>query len=327
MILAKLRELQPVVIQILENSLTHQQLSHAYLFSGSLGTLTKEAAILMAQTMVCEDKQGVFACEVCNSCRRVSENQFTDVIVIDGYNRNIRKEEILDLQSRFMQTSLEQAGQKVYVIHHIENATIEALNSLLKFLEEPQSKDMLAILTSENPDKLLPTILSRVQIVPFLAQAANHLEVMLESELDDALMRKLVAHLTNDVASALALATDEQFLMVFDVFRQFIEKAQNSVIEANIYLQREGFNLKSAQIKQNVEYFSQIAYIFFKESAYQKMSDTEWWDAALALPRFQKVSLQAMTLFNEAKDKVMTNANMNLLLDQMMINLNTMMEE
>lgn len=327
MILAKLRELQPVVIQILENSLTHHQLSHAYLFSGSQGTLSKEAALLLAQTMVCQSKEGVFACEVCNDCRRVKENNYGDVMVIDGYNRNIKKEEILNIQSRFMQTSLERAGQKVYIIHHIENATQEALNSLLKFLEEPESKDMLAILTSENPDRLLPTILSRVQIVPFLAQPSNHLESLLTEDIADTLVRHLVANLSGDIRGALDLAQDEQFLMVLDVFQEFIALASKNVIDASIYLQKEGFNLKSQQIKQNVEYFSQIAYIFFKASAYQKHMEKAWWDQAITSPRFRGISLEAMRLFNEAKDKVNTNANMNLLLDQMMISLNTMMED
>src|SRR5690554_2056651 len=116
MYLEKLRQFQPVAMQILENSLVNNQLSQDYLFSGAKGTLTKEAAILLAQTMVCEDKNQVFACEMCNTCRRVRESSYTDVILIDGHQRNIKKDEILLLQSRFLQTSLEKAGKKVYII-------------------------------------------------------------------------------------------------------------------------------------------------------------------------------------------------------------------
>lgn len=318
MYLEKLRQFQPVAIKILENSLKNNQLSHAYLFSGTKGTLTKEAAVLMAQTMVCEDKKGVFACESCNSCRRVRESTYSDVIVIDGLNRNIKKDEIIDLQSRFIQTGLEKAGKKVYIIHHVENATNEALNSLLKFLEEPSSNDMLAILTSENPDKLLPTILSRAQIIPFLSQAATQLEPLLQDEIQDDLRRNLISTMVSDIESALALSNDALFQQTLDTFKEFIRISQTSFLQAGVYLQKEGFNFKSKEIKQVVELFCQISYIFFKECAYQHKYGVDWWDKAIDDKHLQSISLSAMTIFNESKDRIQTNANMNLLVDQMM---------
>src|SRR5690554_7135269 len=119
MYLEKLRKLQPVAIKILESSLINNQLSHAYLFSGSRGTLTKEAAILLAQTMVCENKTSTFACETCNSCRRVREMTYADVILIDGLNRNIKKDEIIQLQSRFIQTRSEEHTSELQSRPHL----------------------------------------------------------------------------------------------------------------------------------------------------------------------------------------------------------------
>ncbi len=323
MYLEKLRQFQPVAMQILENSLVNNQLSHAYLFSGAKGTLTKEAAILLAQTMVCEDKNHVFACEMCNTCRRVRESSYTDVILIDGHQRNIKKDEILQLQSRFLQTSLEKAGKKVYIIHHVENATNEALNSLLKFLEEPSSSDMLAILTSENQDQLLPTILSRTQVIPFLSQAATQIEPLLKEDIQDKLSRYLISFMVSDLDSAIDLANSEQFTTTLETFKEFITRAQDDVLGASIYLQKQGFNFKSKEIKQTIELFCQISYIFFKESAYQNTLDVDWWDEAIHNKNLQKFNLYAMQIFNEGKDKIQTNANMNLLVDQMMFALTT----
>ena len=314
----ELKRVQPVAIQILENSLKKQQLSHAYLFSGEKGSLTKEVAIFLAQTMLCEEKVGVFACETCNNCRRVQENNYADLIVIDGANRNIKKEEMIELQSRFLQTSLEKSGKKVYIIHQIENATTEALNSLLKFLEEPSSSDMLAILTSENPDQLLPTILSRAQVIPFLSQSVSQLEPLLIDMIEDKLDRYLVSHIVSDVTSAKELSVNESFEKARETFKEFIFIASTQLLEANIYLQKEGFNYKSKDIKQVVELFCQIAYIFFKDSAYQYKHGVDWWDEAIDNQKLHKISLNAMTIFNEGKDKIQTNANMNLLVDQML---------
>lgn len=60
------------------------------------------------------------------------------------------------MQERFNKTGLERSGQKVYILNNAENTTPEALNSLLKFLEEPQGSDTLAILIVENQDWILP---------------------------------------------------------------------------------------------------------------------------------------------------------------------------
>jgi DNA polymerase-3 subunit delta' len=319
--LEKLRLTQPVAIKILENSLISNHLSHAYLFSGSKGSLTKEAALLLAQTMVCENKQSVFACEECNSCRRVLENNYVDLIVIDGNNRKIKKEEVLELQMRFTQTGLEKAGKKVYIIHQVENATNEALNSLLKFLEEPASSDMLAILTSENPDQLLPTILSRTQIIPFVSQGAIQLETSLSIEIEDDLDRYLVANMVSDATSAVALANDEAYKKAKEIFEGFLNIAKHDLMEADIYLQKSGFSFRSKEIKQVVDIFCQIAYIFFKDCAYQHYQNISWWDEAVDNQLLKGISLKAMTTFNEGKDRIQTNANMNLLVDQMMFSL------
>lgn len=319
--LKKLRQTQPVAIQIVENSLVSNQLSHAYLFTGAKGSLTKEAAILLAQTMLCENKTSTFACEECNTCRRVLENTYVDLIVIDGTDRNIKKEEIMQLQNKFMQTGLEKAGKKVYIIHQVENATIGALNSLLKFLEEPESEDMLAILTSENPDQLLPTILSRTQIIPFLSQGATQLEKNLVDEIEDPLNRYLVSNIVSDITSALILEKSEAFSKAKEAFSEFIDIAQDDLMDANIYLQKKGLNFKSKEIKQVVDIFCQIAYIFFKDCAYNHHQHIPWWDEAVDNPNLQNISLIAMTTFNEGKDRIQTNANMNLLVDQMMFSL------
>lgn len=77
----------------------------------------------------------------------------------------IRKEDILQLQEAFSSTPLE-GGKQIYVLEEYEKATPEASNSLLKFFEEPKP-DLYGILTSNEPAVILPTILSRAQMVPF----------------------------------------------------------------------------------------------------------------------------------------------------------------
>ena len=142
-----LREQQPVVYHTLRNALEHNRLAHAYMFSGPSGTPKKETAYLLAQSLVC--RESGFACEVCDTCERIAHNEYADMIYLDGTSVSIKKDDILKLQHAFAKTGLEKTGKKIYVLDHAENATPDALNSLLKFLEEPGS-DMIAILIVEQ---------------------------------------------------------------------------------------------------------------------------------------------------------------------------------
>ena len=71
----------------------------------------------------------------------------------------------------------------IYVLDHAENATPDALNSLLKFLEEPGS-DMIAILIVEQLDRVLPTIISRCQNIPFTPLRASQCYAAVQEELE-----------------------------------------------------------------------------------------------------------------------------------------------
>ena len=166
MIKELLKEQQPVVYTTLKHALELDKLAHAYMFSGPAGTMKKEAAYLLAQSLVCSTHG--FACECCDTCKRIAANEFADLKYIDGTTTSIKKEDIVKLQKEFNKTGLETTGKKIYILDHAENATPDALNSLLKFLEEP-TNDMTAILIVEQMDRVLPTIISRCQNIPFTA--------------------------------------------------------------------------------------------------------------------------------------------------------------
>lgn len=163
----ELKEQQPVVYQALNRACREHRISSAYLFSGPYGTPKYETAVLLAQSIFCEKQDGL-ACGTCNTCRRVAEGKYTDLIVLDGRGeKGISKEMVDALQERFSKTALEENGQRVYIIRNAENATASAQNSMLKFLEEP-GRGITAILTTDNVNAILPTIISRCTVIPFL---------------------------------------------------------------------------------------------------------------------------------------------------------------
>jgi DNA polymerase-3 subunit delta' len=95
--------------------------------------------------------------------------KYPDVVVLDGRSRfTSKKTKSKTIVSNFQRTALESKGIMIYIIHQVENMTVEAVNSLLKFLEEPTPEDTYAILTCQNEAKVLPTIISRCESMRLL---------------------------------------------------------------------------------------------------------------------------------------------------------------
>lgn len=311
---------QPVIYQVLKHSIASGQLAHAYLFSGMRGSQMKEAAILLAQSMVCPNGD-LFACETCDVCRRVAHHQYTDIIYIDGTDRTIKKEEILQLQRKFMQTALERYNKKVYIIEHADRATPEALNSLLKFLEEPSGEDTTAILISENSDRLLPTILSRCQILSFASstqQSVYHRAIDMGITPYDS---HICSSFIKDEFQIAALVDSENYIQVMDSFHQFLTQASNNFYFAALYMQKEGFNSKNSKGKEFIALFCDIAQVFFKDVIAQNMVGDIWWNDFIMSRRFSAVASSAMRVFAEGKDKLVRNPNLSLLMDEMIFEL------
>ena len=156
-----LKNRQGVVYQTLTNAVKNERLSHAYLVLGEAGTPLKEMARFIAKTILC-DHPSPLADEECIFCHRVEVGDYPDLVEISGEESTIKKGDIENLVASFQQTPLENKGIMIYVIHLAENMTPDAANTLLKFLEEPTPYSY-AILTSQNEEKLLPTIKSRCE--------------------------------------------------------------------------------------------------------------------------------------------------------------------
>ena len=152
-------------VRILEQN----QLNHAYLFSGYFGSL--EMALFLAKSLFCTDKQGVLPCESCRSCKLIDQEEYPDVTIVRPINQIIKTERIRELVGQFSQSGIESQRQ-VFIIEQADKMHLNAANSLLKVIEEPQSEVYIFFLTNDEV-KILPTIRSRTQIFQFKKQEAN----------------------------------------------------------------------------------------------------------------------------------------------------------
>ena len=158
-----LKKYQPVIYQTFVNSLQKGQLSHAYLLSGSNGTPILDIAKFFAKSILCDDPSPL-ACNSCITCLRVEDDNYPDFFIFDGSKSTIKKEAVTTIESSFEKKAFENKGIRIYILHLIENMTIEAINSILKFLEEP-GQQIYAFLTTNNENSVLPTIVSRCQVL------------------------------------------------------------------------------------------------------------------------------------------------------------------
>lgn len=155
---------QEHIVRTLNNALTLNRLSHAYLFAGPRGTGKTTMARLLAKALNCENKKGSEPCNTCTNCEEISHGRALDLIEIDAAsNRGI--DEIRDLKEG-IKFSPVKTKYKIFIIDEVHMLTKEAFNALLKTLEEPPAHAIFILATTE-PEKLLATILSRVQRFDF----------------------------------------------------------------------------------------------------------------------------------------------------------------
>lgn len=156
---------QDMAVSLLTLAL-EQGASHAYLFSGPPGVGKTDAALAFAAGLACPDG----GCGSCATCRRVQEGLHPDIEIISPEGNFIRKEEITEINLHAVYRPYE-ARAKVYIFLEADSFNIEAANAFLKTLEEPPGH-VHFILVTDRPERLLPTIASRCQLVAFSTVAA-----------------------------------------------------------------------------------------------------------------------------------------------------------
>ncbi len=155
---------QKVVVNIIQNAIKNNRVSHAYLFAGPRGVGKTTVARILAKALNCEKGPSVEPCNECSICRKITEGSSFDVLEIDGAsNRGV--DEVRALKERVNLTPVE-GRYKVYIIDEVHMLTVEAFNALLKTLEEPPPH-VIFILATTEPHKLPLTIRSRCQFLAF----------------------------------------------------------------------------------------------------------------------------------------------------------------
>ncbi len=167
----------------LSKILRQKSIPQAFLFAGPKGTGKTSAARILAKAVNCQSQvnSSIEPCNECEICREITLGTSLDVVEIDAAsNRGI--DDIRQLKEKIGLAPIK-CKYKVYIIDEVHMLTNQAFNALLKTLEEPPGH-VIFILCTTDPDKIIPTVMSRLMRIDFHQGSSKEVERSLQKVID-----------------------------------------------------------------------------------------------------------------------------------------------
>lgn len=173
---------QKHIVKTLKNAVIQNRIAHAYLFCGPRGTGKTTIAKIFAKMINCESHEKI-PCGICSNCIAIQNGSHPDIIEIDAASNN-GVDEVRDLIEKVKYAPMN-GKYKVYIIDEVHMMSTGAFNALLKTIEEPPAHVIFIFATTE-PQKVLPTIISRCQRYDFtkvsISDMISRLKLVLNQE-------------------------------------------------------------------------------------------------------------------------------------------------
>lgn len=198
------------IILNLQNAIKNNHIAHNYLFNGAKSIGKETIAKIFAKTLLCKEK-GIEPCNICSSCIQFEKGNHPDFKIVIAEDKTFKKGQVIQIQQDIRIRPFE-GNRKVYILKDVEKMNREAQNTFLKTLEEPPEYAVI-IMTTTNVYNLLPTVISRSQVLKFLNVEAIKIETALINKFkileDEAQFLSLYAN--GIVGRAIKLSKDEGF--------------------------------------------------------------------------------------------------------------------
>lgn len=287
---------QSIACKIIKNAKEKNKLSHAYLLETNGYSDKKAFAVAIAKYLLCpKNQENKDDCVKCTICKNIDKNIFEDLKIIEPAGLWIKKEQLIELQSDFSKISV-QSGKKIYIITDATRLNTSSSNSLLKFLEEP-NLNIIAILMADNIHQLLDTIISRCQIISLNSKLENNLQNYLSVQVENL---ELIKNTSIEFINKLEKKHEQMILLSKKNFHNIISEKNDLIasFEIMILYYKDILNLK---IRKSTDIFNDID---------QNMLDLS-----------KENIIFKINKLIELKKKVYINANTNLLIDRLILEL------
>lgn len=315
---------QERAIQLLQNGLRSGNYSHAYIFHGPPGTGKIRTAMAFARALLCEQQQED-SCGTCIECRKVDNCNHTAIQTITPDGTTIKIEQIRELQKQFAYRNTSTSAVQLYIIQEAEKMSVSAANSLLKFLEEPNSR-VVAILITHNGQALLPTIRSRAQSVPFVPLAPRLMAPLLIAE---GLPRSLVqaaVQLTAGIEAAKELIQVNWFAEIRNVMIQLAKESTGDIHSALLTVQQK---LTKSELSEHLDTLLDLFVLWFKDMVHIQSDrkerivfiDQQEYIIKSAFSRDLSEWVSCMEKAMEARNRIRAHVNPQLALDSFLVSM------
>ena len=257
-------------VELLKRALVNQRVNHAYLFVGAKGIGKEFVARQYAIALNClNDKQN--GCGTCRSCRKFLSSNHPDFQIIRPTANSIVIEQIRNLQKDLVYKPYE-SKWKVYIIDEAEKMTLEAANSLLKTLEEPPKYAVMVLISSQK-DALLPTLLSRCQLIQFSKLSKENVKAYFDKVIEPGLgevdLDEVISLSNGSIGQALNLLHDDQIWLDRKRIIEFLLKLNN---QSNLEIYEMIQSLKLGKDLRRWEDLNSIIKSFYRDLVILKSS-------------------------------------------------------
>jgi DNA polymerase III subunit delta' len=184
-------------VNMLKKHIVHGTTRHAYLFSGPPGLGRRTLALRFAQALNCPTPlEAGIPCGVCRDCKQIESMRQADLTLVqsDSEGGILKVDQIREARKTLILKPY-MSKYRVALFLRFHEANDNAANALLKTLEEAPSYAVL-ILTADTPEQLLPTILSRCEVLRLRPLSVEMVQRELESRAVENSRARLIAHIS-----------------------------------------------------------------------------------------------------------------------------------
>lgn len=291
---------QPIAFKIFNNALKSQKFSHAYLIESNGYEKTFDLVLLFAKMILNLEK---------------NNSDLLELKVINKDGNNIKKEQIDELQDIFNKKAI-LGNKKVYIINELEKMKETTANSLLKFIEEPE-EGIIALLITNNIYQILPTIISRCQVISLINS---------KKENQGTTKERIGNYLFNSKEKSEEFILDENSDSIINKVIEFAKFYENNRINTIIHLKKLWHDFFTER-KDVIQAF-EILLLMYKDALNLKLGkDMQFFidykeDVALIENKNTiDYLVNKINVIRDLKDKIKYNINLGLLMDKLVIEL------
>ncbi len=309
--------------KLLTRAMAADRLAHGYLFTGPDGVGKTSFGLALAAGLLCEQKSAEKPCGHCAGCLQFASGNHPDFLRICPDGAAIKIDQIRGLK-KAVSFSPFGSGVRVVLIEDVQTMRREAGNSLLKILEEPPPDNVLLLIASES-EPVLPTILSRCQIIPF-SPLSDDQAVQVVEKLHPDLNRedaRSLALLAGGCPGQVAALRDEAMLQLrTDCIQAITAVPEEPARQIELALDLAG---RMAELQENLDMLFDLLAIFFKDQIVAQLSPVQGAEVSPGAAQRERWNLQHLSdkilAVDAARNELARNCNRGLVCEVLLLEL------